>query len=71
MDELIVYLIIFLFVSVFFAFQSRTYKRNKKMRITKMLKDDWGVLPKREYKGVEFQKIRKYYDALKNESKIK
>lgn len=71
MDELIVYLIIFLCVAVFFAFQSRTYKRNKKMRIRKMLKDDWGVLPKREYKGVEFQKIRKYYDALKNESKIK
>ncbi len=68
MDELTIYLLIFLCVVVFFAFQSRAYNKNKKIRIRKMLMDDWGGYPKREYKGVEFQKIRKYYDSLKSVS---
>ena len=70
MDELKIYLLAFLCVVVFFFFQSRAYKRNKLQSIEKMLKDDWGVYPKREYKGVEFQKIRKYYDALDIASKV-
>lgn len=64
MDELQIYLLVFLCVVIFFAFQSNAYKKNKKLRIAKQLKEDWGAYPKREYKGVEFQKIRKYYDSL-------
>lgn len=64
MDELEIYLIIFLCVVAFFAFQSRAYKKNKKQRMAKLLREDWGAYPKREYKGVEFSKIRKYYDGL-------
>lgn len=64
MDELKIYLVAFLCIAVFFFFQSRNYKKNKKLRIEKMLKNDWGACPKREYKGVEFQKIRRYYDLL-------
>ncbi len=71
MDELKVYLLIFLGIAIFFFFQSRAYKKNRKLRIEKMLKDDWGAYPKREYKGVEFQKIRKYYELIIEESQGK
>ena len=69
MEELLIYLCVFLGIAVFFYFQSRAYKNNRKLRIEKMLKSNWGVYPTRDYKGVEFQKIRKYYDMLKEENK--
>lgn len=64
MEELFIYLLAFMCVAVFFFFQSRAYKKNRKLRIAKMLKNDWGAYPKREYKGVEYQKIRRYYELL-------
>lgn len=71
MDGIQIYLIAFLCVAVFFFFQSRAFKKNKQLRMEKMLKDDWGAYPKREYKGVEFQKIRRYYDLLISEKRGK
>ena len=63
--EIVVYLGGFLALLIFFGYQANKNKKNKQARIRKYLNDLWGKESDREYPGVQFERIRKYFDALK------
>lgn len=68
--EIIMYLAAFAVLIVFFAYQSSVYKKQRKDRLRKHLEKQWGNKPDREYKGVEFDRIRKYFDVLEQDKYI-
>lgn len=70
MNEVVLYLAAFVVLVIFFAYQSAMYKKRNRERIRKKLKDQWGNQPDREYIGVQFQRIRKYFDTLEYDDYI-
>lgn len=65
--EIVVYLGGFLALLIFFGYQANKNKKNKQERIRKYLNNLWGKESDREYSGVQFERIRKYFDALKRD----
>lgn len=63
--EVYFYLAAFIILIIFFAYQSMIYKKQCKEKLLKNLKTQWENVPGREYKGVEFTRIRKYFDSVK------
>lgn len=63
-EEIIFYLAAFVVCVIFFAYQSTVYRRRKREKLRKRLDSQWGNAPDREYIGVQFERIRKYFDAL-------
>ena len=68
--EIVVFLVAFLAVSVFFGIQAKRNKKAKRERMRKNLNQLWGKESDREYKGVEFERIRKYFDALERKDYV-
>ena len=68
--EIYVFLGGFLAILIFFGYQAHKNKIKRQEKIRKKLNELWGDESDREYKGVEFERIRKYFDALKRESYV-
>lgn len=68
--EIFVFLGGFLVLLIFFGIQANRNKKRKQETIRRKLNELWGNESDREYKGVEFERIRKYFDALKRESYV-
>ena len=66
--EIYVFLGGFLALLIFFGIQANRNKKRKQEQIRRKLNKLWGNESDREYKGTEFERIRKYFDALKRES---
>ena len=68
--EIYVFLGGFLVLLIFFGYQAHKNKIKRQEKIRKKLNELWGDESDREYKGVEYERIRKYFDALKRESYV-
>lgn len=68
--EIAVYLAVFFVVVIFFGYQSVQQKKRFKEELNKKLQNMWGKKSDREYKGVEFQRIRQYFELLKRKDYI-
>ena len=65
--EIFVFLGGFLVLLIFFGYQAHVQKKRRQEKLRKQLNDLWGNESDREYNGVEFERVRKYFDALKRE----
>ena len=68
--EIYVFLGGFLVLLIFFGYQAHKNKIKRQEKIRKKLNELWGDESDREYKGVEYERIRKYFDTLKRESYV-
>ena len=68
--EIVVFLVGFLAVLIFFGFKANQNKKRKQEQIRRKLNNLWGKESDREYNGVEFERIRKYFDALKRKEYV-
>ena len=68
--EIVVFLGGFLALLIFFAYKSKMNKKAKQEKIRKKLNELWGKESDREYNGVEFERIRKYFDALERQGYV-
>ena len=65
--EIFVFLGGFLVLLIFFGYQAHVQKKRRQEKLRKQLNELWGNESDREYNGVEFERVRKYFDALKRE----
>ena len=63
--EIVVFLIGFIALLIFFGYKAKINRKRKQEKLRRKLNELWGRESDREYKGVEFERIRKYFDALK------
>lgn len=63
--EIVVFLIGFIALLIFFGYKAKINRKRKQEKLRRKLNELWGRESDREYKGVEFDRIRKYFDALK------
>ena len=68
--EVFVFLGGFLALLIFFGFQAHKNKKRKREKIRRQLNELWGNESNREYTGTQYERVRKYFDALKRESCI-
>ena len=68
--EIFVFLGGFLVLLIFFGYQAHMNKKRRQEKIRKQLNELWGNESDREYNGVEFERVRKYFDALKREDYV-
>ena len=68
--EVYVYMAAFALLILFFAYQSAMYKKRNREKLEKKIKNSWGNIPDREYSSTEYERIRKYYDAIGAEKNV-
>ncbi len=67
MEEIIGYVIIAAIIFVFFMVNSIKYAKNRERHLLDTIISAYGKRNEREYKPGEFEKIRHYFDYIKNE----
>ncbi len=71
MIEILGYVIIAVVIIMFFAYNSYKYQRDREIILRADIRATYGTRREREYKIGEFEKIRNYYDYIKNTKGLK